>query len=407
MKREAKPCCALVIGGIFAIAGLTNPSLAEELNDKPNVQAAVEPADAIPNPRAMDSFAPMWIPVPRFSIDPNAQEAIPIACHFYSVIWQPQWQKELDLSADQKEALLAINTKALTGAQRNLEQFKNLSPEEQKAQVKLWAGKTAPWRLQFENEVRKQIESVLTPQQLQTIKADTFPVSVVGLLYDAKVRLQIGFDPHQEDRLRSIVQERFARLQQESLKRAEKVWGLLTPQQKAELPEVVRRQGPTSAILSMAQELGFNFDNFIARYPMLAESPVRERLRLSTEQAEQLQSLMADAGARLKKLRQGGAPQPEAENDDKKRVEAILTPQQLTTLVEINFRRQVVLALGYSEKRESIGMTDEQTADFQRLDQESSEQQYRIDREMLGKVLEIVTPPQREQLIAEIDRRGV
>jgi hypothetical protein len=91
-----------------------------------------------------------------------------------------------------------------------------------------------------------------------------------------------------------------ARFQQESLKRAEKVWGLLTPQQKAELPAIVKHQGPTSAILSIAWELGFNYDNFIARYPMLAESPVRERLRLSTEQAKQLQAVMDDANARLK-----------------------------------------------------------------------------------------------------------
>ena len=406
MKRETKPRWTLVIVGIFAIAGLVSPSLAEVPNNKPDAQAAGKPGDAAPDPFAMGSFAPVWIPVSRFPIDPNAQEAMPIASHIHKVIWQPQWQKELDLSADQMQALQVINTQALADAQRNVEQFKKLSPDEQNAQVKAWAGKPAPWRQQWENEVRKQIESVLTPQQLQTIKAHTFPEHVVRLLYDPKVRLAIAFDPNQENRLRGIAQERLARLQQESLKRAEKVWGLLSPQQQAELPAVVKRQGPTSAILSMGWELGFNFDNFIARYPMLAELPVRERLRLSTEQAEQLQAVMADAGARVKKARQGGANQSDAEIDEKNRVEAILTPQQLTTLVEINFRRQVVLALGYPEKRDSIGMTDQQKADLQRLDNESSEQQYRIDREMLGKVLELITPPQRQQLTVEIGRRG-
>ena len=99
-------------------------------------------------------------------------------------------------------------------------------------------------------------------------------------------------------------------------------------------------------------------------------------------------------------------PEPDSEADDKKRVEAILTPQQLTTLNEINFRRQVVLALGYPEKRKTIGMTDQQTADLQRLDKETNEQQYRIDQEMLGQALKILTPRQREQLREEIDRRG-
>jgi len=406
MKRETKPGCTLAVVGILAIAGLASPSLAEVPKNKPDPQADGKPGDASPDPLALDSFAPMWISVPRFPIDPNAQEAMHIASHFYKVIWQPQWQKVLNLSADQMQALLAINTKGLADAQRDVEQFKKLSPEEQNAQVKSWAGRPAPWRQQLDNEVRKQIETVLTPQQLQTIKAHTFPEYAVGLLYDAKVRHEIVFGADQENRLRSIVQERLARLQQEYLKRAEKTWGLLTPQQKAELPEIVKHQGPTSSVLSIAQELGFSFDNCIAGYPMLAESPVRERLQLSTEQAEQLQAVMADAGARMKKVRQAGAPQSDAENDEKNRVEAILTPQQLTTLVEINFRREVVLALGYPKKRESIGMTDQQKADLQRLNKDSSEQQYGIDREMLGKVLEIITPHQREQLIAEIDRRG-
>jgi Spy/CpxP family protein refolding chaperone len=86
-------------------------------------------------------------------------------------------------------------------------------------------------------------------------------------------------------------------------------------------------------------------------------------------------------------------------------VEAILTPQQLATLNEINFRRQVVLAVGYPEKQKSIGMTDPQKAEIERIYKETHERLSPVDREMLGKVLEILTPAQREQLGAEIDRR--
>ena len=57
------------------------------------------------------------------------------------------------------------------------------------------------------------------------------------------------------------------------MKRAEKVWDLLTPQQQAELPEVVKHQGPTSAVLSIAWELGFDDDGLIPGYPMLAVAP--------------------------------------------------------------------------------------------------------------------------------------
>jgi hypothetical protein len=239
---------------------------------------------------------------------------------------------------------------------------------------------------------------------LETLKEFSFPIQAVGLLYDAEVRQEIGIDPEQEDRLRVVIKERLARIQEVNLQRAEKVWGLLSPRQQAELPEVVKHQGPTSAVLSVAYDVGFDMGAMGLSYPMLAEAPVRERLGLTDEQDKKLQAVMADTAARSWKILQV-APKPGLKVDDRERLEAILTPHQLTLLTEINFRRQVVLALGYPKKGETIGMTDEQTADLQRLDKETHKQLYRIDREMLGKALEILTPSQRAQLGAEIDRR--
>src|SRR5207253_2317787 len=123
--------------------------------------------------------------------------------------------------------------------------------------------------------------------------------------------------------------------------RADKAWGLLSPQQQAALPKLVKHQGSTSAIWSLAWELGFNYDNVILSYPMLAEVPVRERLRLNAEQEKQLHAVMADNAARLKKVPLD-SPELDAETGYKQRVDAILTPQQLKTLKEIDFRRKVV-----------------------------------------------------------------
>ena len=83
----------------------------------------------------------------------------------------------------------------------------------------------------------------------------------------------------------------------------------------------------------------------------------------------------------------------------------MLTPQQLTTLNEIDFRRQVALALGYPEKRKTVGITTEQETDFQRLDKETHDQLYRIDCDMLGQAIQILTPHQRQQLQEKVDRR--
>ena len=86
-------------------------------------------------------------------------------------------------------------------------------------------------------------------------------------------------------------------------------------------------------------------------------------------------------------------------------VEAILTPQQLTTFNEIDFRRKVALALGYPEKREKVRITEQQSTAFQRLDKGTHERRYRIDCEMLARALESLTPRQQEQLREKIDRR--
>ena len=40
------------------------------------------------------------------------------------MIWQPQWQEEIGLSAEQKKKLLAINAKAVAEAKDHAEQFR-------------------------------------------------------------------------------------------------------------------------------------------------------------------------------------------------------------------------------------------------------------------------------------------
>lgn len=354
-------------------------------------------------------FAPMWVPVRMCISTSNAAPSLPAPSAAYSMIWQPRGQEKLGLSDKQKESLIKINKEVVAKANCHVEKFKKLSPEEQTAEVKKWAGKPSPWRQQLDNQIRSQVESVLTPSQLQTLKDYSFCMRAVGLLYRATIRQEIGFSPEQEKRLRHTIRERLARFQKVSLKRAENIWAELTPKQQSMLPEVVKRQGPTSAVLSMAWELGFDF-NCVPDYPMLTESPVRECLGLSVEQEEQLQALMANCGARAQKRlpskKQPSKPEPDWEADAKKQVEAILTPQQLTMLNEINFHRQVALALCYPEKSKKVGITAQQTAEFQRLDKENLKHLYCIDDEALAKVMKMITPRQREKLRDEIKRNG-
>jgi len=359
--------------------------------------------------RRVDRELHLWAEVPKYPQAASDKTALPPPIATYAEIWQPQWQEELGLTAEQKKKLLAIHAKAMADQDAQTEQFKKLPPGEQAAQTKLWGGKPSPWRQHFERDVCARIEAVLTPRQSQTLKDYSFPPEVVGLLYNARICHEIGFTPAQEDALHRIAKERWAGFQQVSIEQAEKQWNLLTPQQQAALPEVVKHQGPTSATLAIAFELGPDFDRCIPAYPMLAEVPVRQRLRLSAEQATKLDAVF-DAAARLdREVRAGKALSsvfPAGwEDGGKKQVGAILSPQQLTTLNEIDFRRRVVLALGYPEKRKTVGITAQQEAEFQRLAEQRYPQLYRIEREMRARVVAILTPEQRKQLQDEIDHR--
>lgn len=346
---------------------------------------------------------------------PDGETVAPIPSAAYSTIWQPQRQEEIGLSDQQKQALLAVKARASAEANDHVEQFKRLPPEEQKAQVASWGGRPAPWRQQLDDEVRRQIEAVLTPQQLQNLKTLSFPGYAVQLLCDPEVRQKIGMSPKQEDRLRAAGREILTWFQEGRLDLNEKVWALLTPPQQAAVADVVKRQGPTSAVLAICMELGPDFNKVIPDYPMLAELPVRKHLGLTPEQERQLEAAVADTVTKLNSALQEEAGRPPGKRqmsfgdvaaEGKRRVEAILTPQQLRTLGQIDFHRKVVLALGYPEKRQAIAMSDQQTADYQRLVKETDEAFSRSSHEIVGVVLQILTPDQREQLRGAIEQRG-
>jgi hypothetical protein len=401
-KVSGEPMRSLPVAAVFvalatAHSGLgAPPAAAPPENSTAAAKPDKDPADAADDELdeldARLSFAPMWGPIPRFT-EPGG----PVPSHFHAIVWEPAWQRELGISAEQKNALEAIRDKAVTEARQHSEQFQKLSPEEKQAEVKSWGGKSAPWRQQLDEDVRKQIEAVLTPEQLTTILDYSFPHYVLAVLYDAKKPQEIGFGPEQQEAFRQLAREHQAAIQEELLKQAEEIWGLMSPQQQAQLADVVKRQGPTSAILSLAFEVGFDPNAMALHYPMLSELPVRKRLKLSDEQERQLQAVMAGAGARSEKARKEGT-ESESSDENKKQLEAILTSAQLAMLKQIDLRRAVVLAMGYPDKQKSIGITDQQSAGIQRIQKETHQRQYRVDRELLAKAVQILTPAQREQL---------
>ena len=150
----------------------------------------------------------LWRDVPKYLPPTDAKTALlpPIAA--YAEIWQPQWQDELGLSAQQRQKLLTIHAQAMADEKAETQRFQQLPPRKQTAQTLAWQGKPSPWRQQFEKDVCGRIEAVLTPQQLNTLKEHAFPGVVVGLLYNPLIRRQINFTAAQEEALHRIARQR-------------------------------------------------------------------------------------------------------------------------------------------------------------------------------------------------------
>ena len=360
--------------------------------------------------QARQRFAPMWVPVPKFPADAS-KKAPPRALAGYAPIWQPEWQQELGISAEQIEKLLAIDAVAKAEITRQSARFEALSAEQKQAEIDAWQGKTAPWVRELGEKSKSQIEAVLSPQQLTTIKQFQFPMSAVSLLYDEGIRREINFDDDQQTRFREVVREKLTRAQQVALERCDKVWNLLTPDQQARMPEIVERHGPTSKILSLANQVGFEPGAMALTQPMMAEEPVRKRLKLTAEQEKQFQDLLAATAARAQAAlpappgpaTRGAAPA----GTSGLTIETLLTAEQLEALKELRLRREAHLALSSPETRTKLGLSGEQQAALAKQDREAHDRLYRIDREQLDKALAILSPPQRDELTAEIDRRSI
>jgi hypothetical protein len=196
-----------------------------------------------------------------------------------------------------------------------------------------------------------------------------------------------------------VLDDRLAALQAEQLQLADDVWNSTTPDQRAQLPGLVRRQGPTSAVLSLAHALGFDYDTMSASYPMLGMRPMRDRLELTPDQQSALDKLREQTAARRR-----AAPGQPLDDEDRAAIETILTPAQRAQLTDANFRRQVVLALNYPEKRGEVGITADQLAAWEALADQARTRLHAVDRQMLDDVLEIVPPKQREQLTELIEQ---
>lgn len=404
---------------LFACVTLVSPAMAEEAKMPSDEEMA-----SIQQEVETDSFfAPMWTSLGLSSQMGFELPPEDIASIVHVSIWRSDCQKAIGLSAEQKATILAINAKYLAEQRKHQAQWLAMPADQRDTEACRKQAKQ--WGKAFSDGIRREIEASLTAKQVESLKEFGFVAFSVESLYRGKIRRVLGLTAEQEKTLQRVYIERLSRVQNEQLKHADKAYAVLTPEQHAKFLEL--RQGPTSAVLSLANDLGFYYGLICQSYPMLAMQPVRERLKVDANQEKKLSALMTESArkqqAAMVRSRQNlAAAMKETTNspttasraadaddmnvDDSAQIEAILTPKQIAALKDIDLRRRMLLALGYADKRKTLGITDPQTAELNRIDRETIDGLRRIESEMIRKPLDVLTPVQQTKLREMFNRAG-
>lgn len=163
----------------------------------------------------------------------DARAQYPAIPGFY-MLRQEYVQKELDLADEQKQKLQELGKKYYEDIRRDWTGLRDLSAEQRKAKYA---------EIREENQkrteaLRKEMEKVLSPQQLDALKQINLRSRGPYALQNPRILDQMGVTAQQKEGLRKLreeYQERTRQLQKESF---EKCLEVLTPEQRKQFEEM-------------------------------------------------------------------------------------------------------------------------------------------------------------------------
>ncbi len=146
-------------------------------------------------------------------------------------------QKELKLSDEQKKKLKQISKsyydQIRQGPQQDLAKYREMSPEERRKNY----GQIAEKRRQRLDAARKQVEAVLTADQLDALKTIEFRTRAASLLRNPKILEKLGLSEEQKEKLRKNWEDLSDQMQRLLRESAQKALQILTPKQLEELKQ--------------------------------------------------------------------------------------------------------------------------------------------------------------------------
>jgi hypothetical protein len=147
-------------------------------------------------------------------------------------------QREIALSPEQRQQLKTVSDGYSATVQQLGRTFDQLDPEEKQKQGKQYSDKAA----QAARNAQRKAETILGPQQLQTLKRIAFDLSGTGALADPNVQSKIGLSAEQQQRLTRIFEQAGEKMQQLQRETAAQTMQVLNEQQTAALKVQVETQ---------------------------------------------------------------------------------------------------------------------------------------------------------------------
>ena len=363
----------------------------------------------------------------------------------YQLLLQPSVQQALKLSDEQRGKLQDISAKYWTErkkiAGKELDDMETSSQGElaaysAKARHGICQSSTIGSGPMFSHKVverldqqwsnaRKEIEDVLTPEQLRTLKALTFRTFAFGsgVMFEPEVLDKIGVPKEERDKLQTLEgelqKEKGRQLRSVTREKIKKMLAVLTPEQQSQLR---KEQSP---------DKNPETDCSIYPYPQLPshmpDTGVADELGFSQEQRESVRKTVAEHWKSLGAFQQEeqglslgndkafkaiGERRRQEMADLRKKIEAVLTPEQWASCKEMAFQNLAIPALRLAVRNSQasgdagIGLNEQQKTALREIDAEYFDKPERIYCELTDKALAAFTPAQQEELRAEVDRRG-
>ncbi len=277
-------------------------------------------------PAAADDKKPVTLGKKRPPLDPN-EDCLSIApSPFYANMKDSELVAKIGLTPEQRKQLdalaeknwsdrMAADRKALEKLQMASKDLQSMPKAKQEEIGKrLWPDyerEEKQRREQNKKYMRKTIEAMLTPQQLQKVKDLAYPELVFCTMQDAKAIKEIGASAEQKEAAHDLGVEALRRCRQVVFDKVDPWLAVFNPEQQTKLKEVAQRRIDTQVatrnagvgVVEMAGGFGAELlvggEDLIPAYPELASSLVRHRLRFSEEQETRLRNLVAKVpGAR-------------------------------------------------------------------------------------------------------------